>query len=186
MRLFVSVDLPPALADEVARVQKRFADAAGLDLTDPAQAHVTVKFLGETPEHRVEDVVDGLDAAVAASGVEPFETTYAGLGVFPSLEYISVVWLGVTEGEREFLALQAAIERELVERGFDEEDHEFTPHVTLARMRHAGGKDLVQRIVTEESPVVGTTRVEEVRLTKSTLTDDGPVYETVAAVPLGT
>jgi len=185
MRLFVSVDLPAELADGVAAIQDRFADASGLDFTDPTQAHVTVKFLGETPEHRVEDVVAGLETAVDVSGVEPFETTYAGLGVFPSLEYINVVWLGVTEGEQEFLDLQAAIEDELVDRGFDEEDHEFTPHVTLARMRHAGSKDLVRRVVTEESPVAGSTLVEEVRLTKSSLTDDGPVYETVAAIPLG-
>ncbi|MFB6070654.1 MAG: RNA 2',3'-cyclic phosphodiesterase [Halanaeroarchaeum sp.] len=185
MRLFVSVDLPDSLADAVADVQARFEDASGLRFTDPEQAHVTMKFLGETPEHRVGEIEDALEEAVTDSGVGPFEATYGGLGVFPSLEYISVVWLGVTEGEAEFVSLHEPIERELVGLGFDEEDHAFTPHVTLARMEHAGGKDLVQRVVSEESPVVGTTTVRDVRLTESTLTDDGPVYETVASVPLG-
>ncbi|MFW5937693.1 MAG: RNA 2',3'-cyclic phosphodiesterase [Halanaeroarchaeum sp.] len=185
MRLFVSVDLPAELSEAVASVQDLFADASGLDFTDPAQAHVTMKFLGETPAHRVDDVVEALETAVDAADVAPFEATYGGLGVFPSLEYISVVWLGVRDGEREFERLHAAIESELVDIGFDEADHEFTPHVTLARMNHAGGKDLVQRVVQEESPVVGTTTVEDVRLTESTLTEDGPVYETVHSVPLG-
>jgi len=51
--------------------------------------------------------------------------------------------------------------------------------VTLARMEHAGPKDLVQEYVTGEAPDVGRMRVEEVRLTESTLTPDGPEYETV-------
>lgn len=184
MRLFVSVDLPAELADEVAAVQDLFADASGLDVTDPEQAHVTMKFLGDTPEHRVDEIVDALETAVDSADVEPFEVTYGGLGVFPSLDYISVVWLGVQAGEDEFERLHAPIEAELVDIGFDEADHEFTPHVTLARMNHAGGKDLVQRVVQEESPVVGTTTVDEVRLTQSTLTQDGPDYETLHSVPL--
>ncbi|ALG83014.1 RNA 2',3'-cyclic phosphodiesterase [Halanaeroarchaeum sulfurireducens] len=184
MRLFVSVDLPDDLTEEVAAVQDRLEDASGLDFTDPAQAHVTMKFLGETPPHQVDEIVDALETAVEESGVAPFEATYGGLGVFPSLRYISVVWLGVSDGEREFERLHAPIESELVDIGFDEADHEFTPHVTLARMNHAGGKDLVQRVVREESPVVWTATVGEVQLTESTLTSEGPVYETVASVPL--
>jgi len=67
----------------------------------------------------------------------------------------------------------------MVELGFDEEDHEFTPHVTLARMEHAGGKEQVQRTVREEAPTAGIVDVEAVRLTESELTDDGPEYTTL-------
>lgn len=184
MRLFVSVDLPEALAEPVEAVQADFADAAGLDFVDPTQAHITLKFLGETPASRVDEVVEALEAAVAAADVGPFEATFEGLGVFPSLEYISVLWLGVGEGAEAFTRLQAPIEERLVALGFDEEDHEFTPHVTLARMKHAGGKELVQELVRESDPTVGTMQVEDVRLTESTLTNDGPVYETVRRVDL--
>lgn len=185
MRLFVSVDLPPALAEEIAAVQERFEEASGLRFVRPDQAHVTMKFLGETSEHRVDTIVDALERAIDAADIEPFEATFEGLGVFPSLEYISVVWVGVSDGEREFERVFDPIESELVAEGFEEADHEFTPHVTIARMDHAGGKDLVQRVIREESPVVGTTTVEEVRLTESTLTQDGPVYETLHAISLG-
>ncbi|AHG02508.1 2'-5' RNA ligase [Halobacterium sp. DL1] len=185
MRLFVSVDLPDALADAVADVQEELAGASGLNFVDPEQAHVTLKFLGDVPDTRVEAVGDALETAVERADVEPFEATFEGLGVFPSLEYISVVWLGVGDGSAELTRLHEAIEREFVqEHGFGREDHEFTPHVTLARMEHAGGKELVQDVVRERDPTVGTVRVSAVRLTESRLTADGPNYETVRAVRL--
>nr|WP_246404083.1 2'-5' RNA ligase family protein [Halobellus ruber] len=68
--------------------------------------------------------------------------------------------------------------------GFEGDDHAFTPHVTLARMDDARRKELVQRVVRETDPDLGSFRVETVRLTQSTLTDDGPVYETLRAVEL--
>jgi 2'-5' RNA ligase len=178
-RLFVSVDLPDDLAADVAAVQELIADASGLTLTDPEQAHVTLKFLGDVSEDRVSAVEDAVAAAVGDAGVAPFDARFEGLGVFPSLEYISVVWLGVTEGTDALAALHEAIEERTVDLGFDPEDHEFTPHITLARMDHAGGKEQVQRAVRERDPVVGETTVEDVRLTESELTADGPVYSTV-------
>ncbi|WP_227261173.1 RNA 2',3'-cyclic phosphodiesterase [Salarchaeum japonicum] len=184
MRLFVSVDLPESLHDAVAAVQGEFADADGLSFTDPAQSHVTVKFLGDVPDGEAGAVADALETAVADAGVEPFDATYGGLGVFPNLDYISVLWLGVEAGTEPFVRLHEAVEQEFVAFGFDPDDHEFTPHVTLARMQHAGGKDRVQELVREWSPTVGTARVSEVRLTKSTLTHEGAEYETVASVSL--
>ncbi len=183
MRLFVSVDLD-GLADEVRAVQERFEGADGLNFVDPGQAHVTLKFLGEVEEERVDELTDELAAAVADSGVGPFTAEFGGLGVFPHLGYISVVWLGVREGGEQLTRLHEAIEDRTVAMGFDPEDHDFTPHVTLARMEHAGGKELVQDVVENRDPGAGRLDVEEVRLTESVLTDEGPAYSTVSAIPL--
>ncbi|QCW04775.1 RNA 2',3'-cyclic phosphodiesterase [Natrinema pallidum] len=185
MRLFVSVDLPDDLADPVADLQDEFADASGLDFTGPEQAHLTMKFLGETDEDRLPALERALSAAVDDADVDPFTVRYGGLGVFPSLDYISVVWLGVEAGGEELTRLHEAIEDRTTAMGFDPEDHEFTPHVTLARMQHAGGKDRVQDLVREREPTIGEARVDEIRLTESTLTDAGPVYSTVESFPLG-
>lgn len=184
-RLFVSVDLD-GLDEEVAAVQDPFSDASGLSFTDPEQAHVTLKFLGETAEERVDEVVSELEAAVDDSGVGPFEAEFGGLGVFPSFDYISVVWFGIRgrEGGAELTALHEAIEERTVAMGFEAEEHDFTPHVTLARMQHAGGKELVQDVVRERDPDVGSLQVEDVRLTESVLTDAGPIYSTVGSIPL--
>ncbi|SEQ83936.1 RNA 2',3'-cyclic phosphodiesterase [Natrinema salaciae] len=183
-RLFVSVDLPDALADPVADLQDEFADASGLTFTDPEQAHVTMTFLGGLDEDRLPALERELAAAVEDAGIDPFTVRYGGLGVFPSLDYISVVWLGVEDGGEELTRLHEAIEERTTAMGFDAEEHDFTPHVTLARMEHAGGKELVQELVQEREPTIGEARVDEIRLTESSLTDEGPVYSTVESFPL--
>ena len=182
-RLFVSVDLD-GLADAVESVQRRVTDAEGIRPTDPEQAHVTLKFLGDTDPERIPEVVAALEAAVDDSGVDPFEARFGGLNVFPSLDYISVVWVGVREGGDELTALHRAIEDRTMAMGFDAEDHDFTPHATIARMDHAGGKAQVQRTVREADPDVGRLRVEEIRLIESVLCEDGPEYTTIDSLSL--
>ncbi len=179
MRLFVSVDLPSDICESIEELQSRFEPAGGLRFTDPHQSHVTLKFLGDVPTSRVPAVVEGIDSAITTAHVDPFDATVAGLGVFPEIEYIRVLWVGFSTGGEQLTHLARAVETALTDRGFEEADHEFTPHVTFARMAHAGGKDLVQRLVTEEQPELGTFTVEEVCLTESTLGDTGPEYETV-------
>jgi 2'-5' RNA ligase len=182
MRLFVGVDVDD-LADAVADAQARLP-ADGLRRVDPAGAHVTLAFLGEVDPDRVGAVEGAVAAAVADADVDPFDLTVGGLGVFPSMDYISVVWAGVRAGGPALARLHEAVERETTALGFDPADHEFTPHVTLARMDDARSKAAVQRVVREADPTLGTVRVTEVRLTESTLTADGPAYETVARFPL--
>lgn len=184
-RLFVSVDLPERLADAVAAVQAPLRDVPSLRFTDPAQSHCTLKFLGDVDESRVGDLTDALETAVDAADVSPFEAEVGGLGVFPSTDYISVVWVGVRDGHgaTELTRLVEALERETVALGFDEADHAFTPHVTLARMNDARGKAEVLAYL-DEDPTVGRFEAAEIQLTESTLTDDGPRYETRARVPL--
>jgi 2'-5' RNA ligase len=178
MRLFVSVDLD-GLAAEVATVQETIADASGVRLTDPGNVHVTLKFLGEVDEERIPDLTGEVADGIDETGVGPFRATFGGLGAFPSEEYIRVLWIGVREGGEELTRLHEAIETRTTEMGFDPADHEFTPHATIARMDHAGGKAEVQRALRETDPTVGTLDVNEVRLTESTLDDDGPEYTTV-------
>lgn len=182
-RLFVSVDLD-GMADAIAAVQERFVNASGVRPTDPAQTHVTLQFLGDTDGERIDDVVAAIEAAVEESGVGPFEAAFGGLGVFPSLAYVSAIWVGVRAGGQELSALHDAIETRTTALGFEPDKHDFTPHATIARMDHAGGKELVQRQVREGDPALGTLAVDEVRLTESVLGPDGPSYETVATVAL--
>lgn len=186
MRCFVSVDLPTSLADDIAAAQAPLADDDGVRLTDPTQAHITLKFLGETDPDRVAAIDAALETAVANAGVAPFDCTVGGLGVFPSLDYSSVVWAGVRDGEgdAELTTLANAVETEVTALGVDPADHEFTPHITLARVDDARRNSTIQQFVTERDPTVGTFRVDSLRLTESTRTDDGPIYETVSELNL--
>ena len=109
MRLFVSVDLD-RLADAVADAQAHLPETKSLRPVDPAGAHVTLKFLGDVDPDRLDALEAALGAAVADAGVVPVEMTIGGFGVFPSLDYISVVWAGVRAGG-EAPSLPAASDR---------------------------------------------------------------------------
>ncbi|PSP15487.1 RNA 2',3'-cyclic phosphodiesterase [Halobacteriales archaeon QH_10_67_13] len=185
MRLFVSVDLGE-LAPEIERLQSLFEGADGLRFTDPEQAHVTLTYLGETDPERVPEIETALRGAVEDAGVEPFRAAVGGLGVFPHPGYIRVVWVGIREdgGAGELRALHEAVEERTTTLGFEPDDHEFTPHATLARMDHAGGKELVQEVIQTRDPDASTVRVKEIRLTESRLGSEGSEYDTVAAVEL--
>lgn len=182
MRLFVSVDLPEALADALRDLQEPLRGAPGVRLTDPTQAHVTLSFLGDVDPDLIPDLEDALVGAVA--GHDAFEVRFGGFGVFPSREYITVVWVGVEAGEDPFTSLQADVDRYLADLGFSSDEDSFVPHITLGRVDDARSKEDIQRLVEDHSPTVGSMRVTDVRLTESTLTAEGPVYETVTAVPL--
>lgn len=183
MRLFVSVDLPD-VAEAVATLQEDIEPISGIRCTDPMDTHITLKFLGEVDADRLPDITSAVEVAVAESGVEPFDAHLTGLGAFPSEDYITVVWVGVEEGSEPLRRLQTPIEDRLTAIGFDPEDHDFTPHATIARMDHAGGKEEVQELLRTKTPDLGTQTVEHVAVTESTLTESGPEYETVATVPL--
>jgi 2'-5' RNA ligase len=208
MRLFFAIDLPEALTEAFATLQSEFEAAKGLNFTDPEQAHVTMKFLGEvdaeasgeTGDTRLADVKLAGAAAVDAynrghhaepdgetdDGVAsaPFEMAVGGLGVFPSPDYISVLWTGVREGADELTRLHDALEAETTDLGFDPEDHAFTPHLTLARMNDSRGKDLIQDRLQEFDPTVGRFEATELKLKRSTLGENGADHETVARFPL--
>ncbi len=184
MRLFVSVDLPPALTESVAEAQALFdgPEADGLSYTDPAQAHITLKFCGTVAEDRRRELTDALQTAVDAAAVVPFACTIGGLGVFRSRGSIRVVWAGV-RNEKAIINLRRlaeAVETAFVDIGFPPERHAFTPHVTIARVNDSLGEAAAQTVLTAEDPTVGTFRVDTVQLTESRLSDDGPAYRTVA------
>ncbi|WP_434520997.1 RNA 2',3'-cyclic phosphodiesterase [Halorubrum sp. AS12] len=194
MRAFFAVDLPEALAPAIGDAQAPFADASGVNPVDPEQAHVTLKFLGDVPESdvgsdpdtpTVENVIEAGERAVDRAAVAPFKCTITGLGVFPNREYISVVWTGFDRGGDDLAALHDALEAETTALGVDPTDHDFTPHVTLARVENATGAEAVRDALDDEDPKVGSFSVDEVRLIKSTLTESGPEYAVVREFGLG-
>ncbi|RLM68221.1 RNA 2',3'-cyclic phosphodiesterase [Halorubrum sp. Atlit-8R] len=191
MRAFFAVDLPDALAPAVADAQAPFADAPGVNPVDPEQAHVTLKFLGEIGgrddggDPPLDDVIAAGERAVDRAGVAPFEAEVAGLGVFPNREYVSVAWAGVERGGDALAALHEALEAEATALEVDPADHDFTPHVTLARVETAAGADAVRDALDADGPAIGSFSVGEIRLVESRLTASGPEYRIVRDFELG-
>ncbi|XGI83952.1 RNA 2',3'-cyclic phosphodiesterase [Halorutilales archaeon Cl-col2-1] len=179
MRLFVSVDLPEKLEDALRDLQSDLRETgADLSFVDPEKAHITMKFLGDTDPDRLDEIRQILDDAT--EGFSSFEATVEGTGVFPSRDFIKVVWAGVSEGSGTLTRIQDEIETGFVSAGFEEEDHDFTPHITLARVQSGKSKSQIQSFVdSTQGRSLGRFTVDSVSLTKSELRPEGPVYETL-------
>lgn len=135
MRLFVAVDVPEALREAIDRevVEPLRALLPGARWTRPEGRHLTLKFLGEVADERVDDVRAGLRAAVA--GQAPFRAAFSEVGGFPNLRRPRVLWVGVGRGAEEMARVAASVDRALVALGFEAEKRPFTGHLTLARFK---------------------------------------------------
>jgi 2'-5' RNA ligase len=174
IRCFVAVELPESMREEIGRIEADLK-VPGLRLIKPDLCHMTLKFLGEVPEKRVQRTI------VALKGVKatPFDLTVAGVGTFPSRS-IKVVWLGL-KGETGDLHKQ--VEDALESLGFEMETRKFSPHVTIGRVGRPNletTQELTPKIARFSDVDLGTFRVDRFNLKKSTLTREGPIYENLA------
>ncbi len=156
---------------------------ADVKLVEAPNVHVTMKFLGDIPERKLGDIQEALRQATAGTG--KFDIEVKGIGVFPNLNYVRVVWAGVDQGKDELVGLQRKIEAELEKAGFPREGG-FVPHLTIARVRTARQRDRLASFVRENSGTnFGVTKALAVELKQSTLTPKGPIYSTLAKIELG-
>jgi len=182
-RGFIAVDVPrsPAL-DQLAADLRRASPS--LKVVDPAQVHLTVKFLGETEEGLVPEIVTAMREATA--GVRPFEIRVRGTGAFPNLGRMNVLWVSV-EGAEPIAKIADALEGALEALGFPREGRPWKAHVTLARVKGRSDLDGVRRILESHAhDLFGTATVDAVHLKKSLLTLQGARYSVVETVRLGT
>ncbi len=183
-RVFIGIDIDEAVRHKLVAAQEQLqATGAQLKLVEPPNIHVTMKFLGEVPEDKIGAVAEALRRAAAGRG--QFDIGVKGIGVFPNLRYIRVVWAGVAEGRDEVIGLQQGIDRELGPLGFRPE-RDFVPHLTIARVKTAKQKERLAAFIKEMAGTeFGTTRAQAVELKQSTLTQKGPIYSTLARIELG-
>jgi 2'-5' RNA ligase len=133
-RLFIAVELPAVVKDLLGGVVQhlRRQGVDGVRWVRPEGVHLTLKFLGETLEERLEAIAQAM--AQAAEGTPPFVLGIGGAGAFPNLRAPQVAWLGL-RGQVEALGeLQSALEKALELAGFPREGRAFSPHLTLGRV----------------------------------------------------
>ena len=133
MRLFTALEAPEAWRDEAVRAQQRLAEQCAADLRFVAREllHVTVRFLGEVPPEQAATLVDAIEAQ------PPFEVdlALAPAGTFGQASRTSVVWLGVTIGERGTATLLETVDGAIRAAGLTPSEQPWRPHLTLARVR---------------------------------------------------
>lgn len=166
-RTFIAIELPRALRakliEHINRLRRDVPEARA-SWSREGNLHLTLKFLGNVPVTEIPKLSEAVKRAV--SGINPFDLTVAGCGVFPPKGRPNVLWIGMSpsghptpdtqanrtaelptansphpEFSRHLLfVLYSAIEDECSNAGFPREQRAFHPHLTIARLRKTGGE----------------------------------------------
>jgi 2'-5' RNA ligase len=133
LRLFLAASLHEHLAwvgDRVAELQELWPEARWIP---PQNQHVTLKFLGSTPESELGRVVSACERVAAAHRPQPIGLSQ--LGVFPSPRRARVLWIGLDDPAQVLTSLAQTVDEELASLGFPRESRPYSPHLTVARFK---------------------------------------------------
>lgn len=178
MRLFVALEIPSAVRQNLATLldsmraitkEPRWVRAENL--------HVTLKFLGEIAETKVDAVRSSLGEIRSENAVT---LDFRGLGFFPDEKHPRVFWAGL-EASRNLKALAGDIEGAMEKLGIPREKREFSPHLTLARFERPRLPEALRKVIAQnQGREFGSLRTNEFRLIQSKLKPAGAEYTTVA------
>ena len=193
MRLFVALDIDDSIRARIARFLdgvRGFAPDA--HWVRPESLHVTLKFIGEQSEDKLEKIRQALESIVA----NKIEMNIRGYGFFPGPGRPRLFWIGI-ESSAELASLATTIDENLAELAIPKEEHIFSPHLTLARGAGNSGSPRKQKGDTRRSfqhlqetlaalpnPEFGTMSAHEFFLYQSQLSPDGSQYRKLAAFAL--
>ncbi len=167
MRIFISIKFPKEIISEIKKIQKDFKELFIGRFTTEDNLHLTLKFLGEINQDKVNEIKNKLREV----HFPRIESGLGKVGIFsPSL--IRILWVEVLG--KELLDLQKDIDEKLNELGFRKEDR-FMSHLTIARIKKLLKKDLFfKKLETKIKPLSFT--INKFYLMESILKKEGAQY----------
>jgi len=194
MRLFVALDIEPEIRNRIAQFMDGVREFAPDTRWVAAESlHVTLKFIGERPPEKLED----LKRALAGVRGQPAEITFSGTGFFPTPKAARVFWIGIQAGP-ELASLAGAVDSATSALGIESEKRAFAPHLTLARTGsgrlqrmssdrvNSSFRRLQEKLSAMPAPAFGTMTPREFSLYESKLSPRGAVYTKLVSFPLET
>jgi len=186
VRLFIAVEVEDAkVLREILRFRDQIltcAKGGGIKAVEDENIHLTIRFIGEVPEDLLPSIENCLKLC---SSVSEFKMVIKGAGVFPDLSKPRVVWVGIEEGVNELRQLRRIIDgclRNIV----SPERQEFVPHITVARIKGNVDKVCLMSLINENKDTVfGEYIVTSVKLKRSILRPQGPLYIDLKSIKLG-
>jgi len=175
IRSFIAFDIDNELViRRFSEVQGILIDTgANLKLVKPQNIHITMRFLGNISPR----MVDPIHKEMNEVSFTPFNVDIRGLGAFPNLRHVRVVWAGIQKGAEELRNIFEQLEPRLRRLGFKPDPKGFNPHLTLVRIRTGRHKtELVRSVENLADYEFGIIRVNCLKLKKSVLIPKGPVY----------
>lgn len=185
LRTFVAINIPAHIRQELGRVQDLFRHAdIAVRWIRPEGLHVTLKFLGEVEEERIPEIRGVM--VEAARGASPFTLEITEVDAFPNARYPRIIWIGLEDASGELQRLQVKLEKGFRKLGFEPEERDYTPHLTMGRVAVSRGRgQLIRLLHTEKRRHGEIFEVSAVDLMRSTLKPTGAEYSLLESVPLG-
>jgi RNA 2',3'-cyclic 3'-phosphodiesterase len=174
LRLFVALDVPADIRAALrAFIQPLRPLCPGARWTRPEGQHVTLKFLGEVGEERL-DAIQSLLGTIRSP--EPVSMHFRGTGFFPNPRHPRVFWAGV-DATPNLAPLAADVEGALVALGFPQDQRLFQPHLTLARFPDPGDEGRLHEALAGQNGIsFGDVTTAEFFLFQSHLKPGGAEY----------
>ena len=189
MRLFVAVELPDLIKQELARLQEHIKKSCcncPARWVAPGNVHLTLNFLGDISASKLVDLK--LAIAQTSGDITGFDVTLAELGAFPNIERPRVIWVGIRGDLNRLLFLQKTLEQKISTLGIALDDRPFSPHLTLARagdeLLAADRKRLGAAAAATACGTDCRVPIRSVSLIRSQLTSAGPVYTILDSMKL--
>jgi len=188
IRSFIAIELPDELKSGHTQLQAqlKIGKQPSVKWVDPYSTHLTLKFLGNIAVDMISEITRAIETS--AREMPPFHLEAKGLGAFPNLRRVQVVWVGITGEVAQLSQLQQRIDSNLTPLGFVPESRPFTPHLTLARLRQQASPEERQSF---GQLIAGTNfeaaygfSVSSVNLIRSELTREGAIYSRISSIEL--
>ena len=189
IRLFIAAELPSEALSALSNLihSLRASALGGMRLVATKNIHLTLKFLGDTDIDRLPALMAALDGLGGRASA--FSMALGDVGGFPNLNRTRVLWVGLAGDMQPLEGLASLVEEACVALDFKANAQPFSPHLTVARMRDSAspeerrkaGEALTSLPWEKGVPIP----IDSFQLIKSTVTPQGPIYETLHTVSLG-
>jgi 2'-5' RNA ligase len=138
---------------------------------DSRNLHFTLQFLGEITEEISQKIIKVLNTIEFSS----FNVNLRGIGTFPKTKFPKIIWIGTDEnGGNMLIQLSQKIQKVLEPLGFFS-DKAFKPHITVFRIKKKV-EDITNELENSKTMDFGIQKITSIKLKKSELTPNGPIY----------
>lgn len=176
LRTFIALKIKPepTLLHKLEELKNELAGEP-VKWVDENNLHLTLKFLGDTTLHQVDDLKAILKKISARNPA--FSFRLKGLAFFKNKGMPRVLFIGIEEGEA-IQQLAAEINLQLFALGFEKENRPFSPHLTLARIKFLKNKrNFYNAIDKYRDTDIQSIAIHEIILYQSILKPTGPIYK---------
>ena len=183
-RTFLAIPLPREIRSKKNMLYSTLENSpASINWVKDIQLHLTVKFLGNTPESEFSRIIKTIENITQDS--RPFHILIKNTGCFPIKNRPRTLWMGVEGNLSPLFDLVMKIEKKLENLGFPKINQEFIPHITVAKIKYPQKytPDISEFLNSSYDPIDFT--VDRVQFLSSELLPSGTLYTLLGSFPLG-